>query len=63
MTTQTKRVALPADFINVGAKNANHTAPAKAAGIPVPVQLVGIIIGVFGVMSILNAVYKVATGH
>lgn len=63
MSTQTKRVALPADFVNIGAKYSTQTVPAQSNTIPVPVQLVGILFGVLGVMTLLNVVYRITTGH
>lgn len=63
MSTQTKRVTLPADFVNIGAKTSIQTATPSANAIPVPVQLVGILLGVMGVMTLLNVVYKFTTGH
>ena len=62
MTTSTKRVALPLDFVNIDSKIITQTG-SVAGAIPKIVTFAGIVVGTVGVMTILNFVYTLASGH
>ncbi|MCZ4061213.1 hypothetical protein O3W44_22610 [Pantoea sp. LMR881] len=63
MSTQSKRVALPVDFVNIGVQSPAQNSSTTTSTIPMPVKLMGILFGTLGVMTLLNVVYTVAAGH